>query len=68
MYKQAANVLPKEYAELGALVSIDGSLVDAALSMYSQIRLKSLSVLWETKWKGGHGSTRFEWRQYKGKL
>lgn len=34
LYKQAESVLPKEYAELGALVSIDGSLIDAVLSMY----------------------------------
>lgn len=32
--KQASNVLPKEYAELGDLVSIDGSLIDGVLSMY----------------------------------
>lgn len=34
LYKQAAGVLPKEHAELGDLVSIDGSLIDAVLSMY----------------------------------
>ncbi|MBF0204895.1 MAG: hypothetical protein HQK67_11460 [Desulfamplus sp.] len=27
-------MLPKAYAELGDLVSIDGSLIDAVLSMY----------------------------------
>lgn len=31
---QAANILPKEHAELGNLVAIDGSLIDAVLSMY----------------------------------
>jgi hypothetical protein len=30
---QAANILPKEHAELGNLVAIDGSLIDAVLSM-----------------------------------
>ena len=34
LYKKAAGVLPKEHAELGDLVSIDGSLIDAVLSMY----------------------------------
>ncbi|MCG8634497.1 MAG: IS4 family transposase [Desulfobacterales bacterium] len=34
LYEQAADVLPKEYAELGDLVSIDGSLIDAVLSMH----------------------------------
>jgi hypothetical protein len=34
LYKQAAKVLPKEYKGLGELVSIDGSLIDAVLSMY----------------------------------
>lgn len=34
LYKQAAGVLPKEHAELGDLVSIDGSLIDAVLSMH----------------------------------
>jgi len=32
--KQAVKALPKEYAELGDLISIDGSLIDAVLSMY----------------------------------
>jgi hypothetical protein len=32
--KKAESILPKEYAELGDLVSIDGSLIDAVLSMY----------------------------------
>ncbi len=31
---QANESLPKEYSELGELVSIDGSLIDAVLSMY----------------------------------
>ena len=30
----AAQILPKEHANLGDLVSIDGSLIDAVLSMY----------------------------------
>ena len=34
LYQQAATVLPKEHKELGNLVSIDGSLIDAVLSMY----------------------------------
>lgn len=34
LYKQAIGVLPEEYTELGDLVSIDGSLIDAVLSMY----------------------------------
>jgi len=34
LYAQAIGTLPKEYRELGDLVSIDGSLVDAVLSMY----------------------------------
>ena len=34
LYKQAFGVLPDEYAELGDLVSIDGSLIDAVLSMH----------------------------------
>ena len=34
LYKQAAGVLPKEHSQLGNLVSIDGSLIDAVLSMY----------------------------------
>ena len=34
LYKQAVNVLPKEHKALGDLVSIDGSLIDAVLSMY----------------------------------
>ncbi len=33
LYAQANKSLPKEYAELGDLVSIDGSLIDAVLSM-----------------------------------
>jgi len=33
LQKQAASVLPQKYPELGQLVSIDGSLIDAVLSM-----------------------------------
>ena len=33
LQKQAATVLPQRYTELGQLVSIDGSLIDAVLSM-----------------------------------
>lgn len=33
LQKQAAAVLPQKYSELGQLVSIDGSLIDAVLSM-----------------------------------
>jgi IS4 transposase len=34
LQKKATNVLPKEYAHLGNLVAIDGSLIDAVLSMH----------------------------------
>ncbi len=34
LYKHATNILPKQYEELGDLVAIDGSLIDAVLSMY----------------------------------
>jgi hypothetical protein len=34
LYAQASTILPKEYGDLGNLVSIDGSLIDAVLSMY----------------------------------
>jgi hypothetical protein len=34
LYKSAANVLPHEHTNLGQLVGIDGSLIDATLSMY----------------------------------
>lgn len=34
LYKQAANMLPKKFQELGELISIDGSLISAVLSMY----------------------------------
>ena len=34
LYKQAATVLPKQFQELGELISIDGSLISAVLSMY----------------------------------
>jgi len=31
---KAASILPREHAELGNLVAIDGSLIDAVLSMH----------------------------------
>jgi hypothetical protein len=31
---QASHILPKQHAELGHLIGIDGSLIDATLSMY----------------------------------
>jgi hypothetical protein len=34
LYKQALNVLPKKHKALGDLISIDGSLIKAVLSMY----------------------------------
>lgn len=34
LYKHATKVLPKQHEELGDLVAIDGSLIDAVLSMY----------------------------------
>ena len=34
LQKQACGVLPKKFPELGELVAIDGSLIDAVLSMY----------------------------------
>ena len=34
LQNQATNILPKNYPELGDLVGIDGSLIDAVLSMY----------------------------------
>ena len=34
VYKQAMDCLPKEHAEWGGLVSIDGSLINAILSMH----------------------------------
>ena len=34
LYKQAEKTLPKEYKHLGDLVAIDGTLIDAVLSMY----------------------------------
>jgi len=34
LYAHANQAVPKEYAELGDLVSIDGSLIDAVLSMH----------------------------------
>ena len=33
LQKQAGSILPKRYSDLGDLVSIDGSLIDAVLSM-----------------------------------
>ena len=34
LQKRASKVLPKQYENLGDLISIDGSLIDAVLSMY----------------------------------
>ena len=34
LYAQAKNIVPKKYVKLGELVAVDGSLVDATLSMY----------------------------------
>lgn len=34
LYQQTEQSMPKEYKELGELISIDGSLIDAVLSMY----------------------------------
>jgi hypothetical protein len=34
LYKQASKSLPKEHKKLGDLISIDGSLINAVLSMY----------------------------------
>jgi lysyl-tRNA synthetase class II len=34
LYENAQCILPKEHVQLGDLVSIDGSLIDAVLSMY----------------------------------
>lgn len=34
LYKEASKIVPKLHEELGDLVSIDGSLIDATLSMY----------------------------------
>jgi len=34
LYAQAYNTLPCQYSELGELIAIDGSLIDAVLSMY----------------------------------
>jgi hypothetical protein len=34
LYKNAAKILPKDHVNLGQLVGIDGSLIDATLSMY----------------------------------
>jgi hypothetical protein len=42
LQKKAVKVLPKEFAELGDLVAIDGSLIDAVLSMaWADYRKKS---------------------------
>jgi hypothetical protein len=34
LYAQAKNIVPKKYAKLGELLAVDGSLLDATLSMY----------------------------------
>ena len=34
LYGKANKTIPKEYSDLGSLVAIDGSLIDAVLSMY----------------------------------
>ncbi len=34
LHAQAGNIVPKKYSKLGELVAVDGSLVDATLSMY----------------------------------
>jgi hypothetical protein len=34
LQNQATNILPKSHPELGDLIGIDGSLIDAVLSMY----------------------------------
>jgi len=34
LYSQAKGMVPKKYTKLGKLVAVDGSLVDATLSMY----------------------------------
>ena len=34
LYKSAARLLPKDHVNLGQIVGIDGSLIDATLSMY----------------------------------
>jgi len=34
LYKQAAKALPKQFQELGELISIDGNLISAVLSIY----------------------------------
>ena len=34
LHKKAARALPKKYTELGDLVAIDGTLIDAVLTMY----------------------------------
>ncbi|MCP4368181.1 MAG: IS4 family transposase [Deltaproteobacteria bacterium] len=34
LQKQAAEILPSQYSELGELIAIDGSLIDAVLSMH----------------------------------
>jgi len=42
LQKQACSLLPNQYSELGDLVSIDGSLIDAVLSMaWADYRKKS---------------------------
>ncbi len=37
-FKQAVGCLPKEHAELGDLVSIDGSLINAVLSALGKLQ------------------------------
>jgi len=34
LYNKAAEAIPKEYKELGELIAIDGTLIDAVMSMY----------------------------------
>jgi len=34
LYKKAAEAIPKKYEELGELIAIDGTLIDAVMTMY----------------------------------
>ncbi|WP_156906807.1 hypothetical protein [Desulforegula conservatrix] len=34
LYEKAAEVIPKKYEELGELIAIDGTLIDAVMTMY----------------------------------
>ena len=34
LYKKATEIIPKKYEELGELIAIDGTLIDAVMSMY----------------------------------